>query len=132
VSKAFKCDRCATFNEGDPAFVIEKQSWALPEGGSSGLRNYQSPQFCATCARDYERWMRREATQAVKSKLATTAAPYRALKGQPGFIPQGEKEDCPSRHDDGEAEWCCTRDRGHDGDHAAHVDEDEMVARWPQ
>jgi hypothetical protein len=63
MSQAFKCDRCADFYEGLPSFVIDKQTWNM-DGGPSCLRNYQSPQFCMYCARDYERWMRSAAKEA--------------------------------------------------------------------
>lgn len=57
MADAFKCDRCGDFCEGGPAFKIDKQTWRM-DNGPSGLRNYQSPEFCRVCAREYEDWMR--------------------------------------------------------------------------
>lgn len=46
-----------------------------------------------------------------------------------GFMPYGLGAMCNLQHEKG---WCCTRDKGHSGAHAAHTSPDAQLATWPK
>ena len=66
------------------------------------------------------------ATHPIQPPIITgTLAEQTLFKGEPGFYEMGT-DLCDAR----KAGYCCTRDVGHDGDHAAHASGFEQVATW--
>lgn len=48
-------------------------------------------------------------------------------EGDEHYLPPGSGNPCLCRSEDG---FLCTRERGHDGDHAAHGHDDRQIVRW--
>lgn len=52
--------------------------------------------------------------------------------GEPGYIPPGEKEDCPGVTSRQFIRSECTLDQGHTGPHAAHGVRNQLLTTWEE
>ena len=96
MSAAFKCDRCGGYEDA----MLDRRPLLLAVGKDMTKgATLTTSEFCSACARDYERWLKREPTSVLQPK-------------------QGPQEFKGYRYPQPSLCLVCDLPRGHAGDHA--------------